>query len=565
MGWLGTLGRGLRRAIAWGGVVLLWGSLMAIAGCAKEPMSLTAVATAKPSPGKLVGAIAEVAPPTIVQRLNRELDRYQPQVDIIAPRPDELVTQTEVMVQLRVRDLPLFKDEGLAAGPHVTVMLDDRPVAEIFDENAPIALQDLTPGTHTLRAFAERPWHESFKNDGAFAQTTFHVFTKTRDRVPDPSQPLLTYNQPKGVVGTEPVLLDFYLTNAPLHLLARERDDDEIRDWKIRATINGDSFVLDDWQSIYLKGFRRGTNWVKLELIDDRGELIANAFNESVALVEYDPNQSSTIDRLMKGELPEAEAQAIIDPNYESLAPEPEPEPEPEPVQVIAPEPTPALEPMPEPVNEPVNEPEPAALPEPEPIAAPEEPTAEIGDSPTSEPSWEPAAANSAPIESPAAVEALDEPVTEPARASTEAVPSASSSESLDQAQDQPLTTDEPEPIASPEPAPAPEIAPPAAIESEPVTEPAPAASPEPAPVAEPEPELIERPIAPEPIAPQTAPVVEPAIAPAPQPAATDKPAKPLSGARKQFLKWLKQAQQNLPDDLNLPFDIKQVPLPSGD
>ena len=215
MRWLGALQTGLRRTIAWGIVVLVWGSMLTIAGCAKEPPPLATANSPKPSPGKVVGAIDEVAPPPIVQRLNRELDRYQPQVQIVAPRSDETLNQTQVSVQLRVQDLPLFKDEALGAGPHLKLLLDDRPVAEIFDASEPIALRDLAPGSHTLRAFAERPWHESFKNDGAYAQVTFHVFTKTHDRAPDPSKPLLTYNQPIGVVGTEPVLLDFYLTNAP--------------------------------------------------------------------------------------------------------------------------------------------------------------------------------------------------------------------------------------------------------------------------------------------------------------------------------------------------------------
>lgn len=577
MRWLGALGRGLGRRMAWGCVVLVWGCLLLpIGGCAKEPPPLATATPPKPNQGRVVGAIDEVAPPSIVQRLNRELDRYQPQVQIIAPRPDETLMQTQVAVQLRVQDLPLFKDEVLAAGPHLKLMLDDRPVTEIFDVTDPITISDLTPGTHTLRAFAERPWHESFKNDGAYAQVSFHVFAKTQTQVPDSGRPLLTYNQPIGTVGTEPVLLDFYLTNAPLHLLARERDDDEIVDWKVRVTVNGDSFLLDDWQSIYLKGFRRGKNWVKLELIDDRGELLENAFNESVALVEFDPKQSSTIDRLIKGDLPETEARALIDPNYEPPAPEPEPipEPPPEPVELIAPEP----EPVPAPTEaapevpaasapaaavesptEPETLPEPEPMVEPEPAIAPEpavetvaEPEADGDDAlvpaePSEAIDEASPAATSEPVEAPVATET---PITEPA------------SDQLEAAQDptpdlnsQP-TSDQPEPIASPEPAPA--------VESEPVAEPEavkeiePIASPEPAPA----------PVEPA-IAPVAAPIVEPEIEPAPQPSAVTEPTqpakKPLSGTRKQVLKWLKQAQQSLPDDLNLPFDIKQVPIPSGD
>lgn len=605
MRWLGALRTELRRAIAWGMVVLAWGSMLAIAGCTKEPPPLATANVSKPSPGKVVGAIDEVAPPAIVQRLNRELDRYQPQVQIVAPRADETLNQTQVSVQLRVQDLPLFKDEALGAGPHLKLLLDDRPVAEIFDASEPIALKDLAPGSHTLRAFAERPWHESFKNDGAYAQVTFHVLTKTRDRAVDPSKPLLTYNQPIGAVGTEPVLLDFYLTNAPLHLLARERDDDEIPDWKIRVTVNGDSFVLDEWQSVYLKGFKRGQNWVKLELIDDRGEPLENTFNESVALVTFDPNQLGAIDQLLKGNLSYDEARALIDPNY--VPPTPEPPVSPEATEIAPtqqPEPdataAPGIESAPEPAPAPIAPEESPEPPDSDPIAAPAdelEPASSLSidvaqpavapdalpevaepaappevaqpDVATEAPAAVTPAVSPEPVAPPEAVQPEAEPDVEPEMSDESAVeaiellPEPSAASPTEATAEEPAIEPAPEPI---EPAP---VATPEPAAIEPALEPiAPAASSEPQlqPIAEPEPAAIEP--APEPIAPEPVPVVEPAIEPVPQvtpPAAPAKPEKPLSATRKQFLKWLKKAQQNLPDDLNLPFDIKQVPIPSGD
>ena len=136
-----------------------------------------------------------------------------------------------------------------------------------------------------MRVFAARPWHESFKNAGAYAQTTFHIFTKTQHNNPDPTLPLLTYSRPKGTYGAEPILLDFYLTNAPLHLAATE---DNIADWRIRCTINEQSFVLDSWQSVYLKGFKPGKNWVKLEFIDGQGNTVENVFNSNIRTITYD-------------------------------------------------------------------------------------------------------------------------------------------------------------------------------------------------------------------------------------------------------------------------------------
>ena len=117
------------------------------------------------------------------------------------------------------------------------------------------------------------PGTKSFKNDGAYAQVTFHVFAKTQENSPDPKLPLLTYSRPQGAYGAEPILLDFYLTNAPLHLVAQENDKDDIADWRIRATVNGESFVIDRWQPLYLKGFKPGKNWVQLEFLDEKGQL----------------------------------------------------------------------------------------------------------------------------------------------------------------------------------------------------------------------------------------------------------------------------------------------------
>ena len=239
---------------------------------------------------------------------------------------------TTVSLEVQVRDLPIFKDPELQMGPHLHVILDNQPYRAVYDVERPIVFEDLSPGTHTLRVFASRPWHESFKNEGAYAQTTFHIFAKTDDNTPAPSLPLLTYSRPKGSYGAEPIVLDFYLTNAPLHLVAQENPEDEIADWRIRVTVNGQSFLLDSWQPAYLKGFERGKNWVQLEFLDEQGNKINNVFNNTVRLITYQPKGQDTLSKLMRGELSAEAARGIIDPNYKAkLAPVPSPTPTPTP------------------------------------------------------------------------------------------------------------------------------------------------------------------------------------------------------------------------------------------
>ena len=192
---------------------------------------------------QLSSKISEVAPPEVIQELRQTLEIYQPQVQILNPQPDEVLQSDKLKVRLQVKDLPIFKDAQYKLGSHLKVILDNQPGLEIYDLNQPLELSDLSPGTHTLRVFASRAWHESFKNEGAYAQTTFHIFTKSDDNNPDTSLPTLTYNSPQGSYGAEPILVDFYLTNAPLHILAKDNPDSAIADWRIRCTINGESFI----------------------------------------------------------------------------------------------------------------------------------------------------------------------------------------------------------------------------------------------------------------------------------------------------------------------------------
>src|SRR5919199_1054834 len=299
--------------------------------------------SAKP---QLLGQLSEVAPPPAIQKLSQTLEAYQPQVAIISPRADEILLDTTVSVQFQVQDLPIFKDPDLGLGPHLHVILDNQPYQAVYDLDKPIVFEDLPPGTHTLRVFASRPWHESFKNEGAYAQTTFHVFTKSTDNNPDPALPLLSYSRPTGSYGAEPIMLDFYLTNAPLHLVAQENPNDDIADWRIRATINGESFVLDRWQPIYLKGFKRGKNWVKLEFLDEQGNPVKNVFNNTVRLISYEPKGKDTLSKLVRGELSAETARGIVDPNYKA-APTPTPSPATTPIPSPSPTPYPTITPQP--------------------------------------------------------------------------------------------------------------------------------------------------------------------------------------------------------------------------
>ncbi|MCV3213933.1 hypothetical protein OGM63_10475 [Plectonema radiosum NIES-515] len=299
--------------LRWLIIVLL---VLSITSCGEKVVSQEVSAGHKEKPQQISRQFSEVSPPAAIQELRASLEVYQPQVTIVTPQADEVLQDDKVTVRLQVKDLPIFQDPKFNLGLHLNVIVDNEPYISVYDLNQPLVLPDLSPGTHTLRVFASRPWDESFKNAGAYAQTTFHIFTKTDDNNPDPALPLITYNRPQGIYGAEPILLDFYLTNAPLHLVASYNPNNQIADWRIRCTINDESFVLDRWQSIYLKGFKPGKNWVKLEFLDDQGNVVKNVFNSTIRLITYEPKGKDTLSKIVRGELSAEQVRSIVDPNY---------------------------------------------------------------------------------------------------------------------------------------------------------------------------------------------------------------------------------------------------------
>ncbi len=308
------------------GSFLVVGLTIGMTGCEKSMATTTPNSSTITIANPLAttdGPLAEVSTPASIARLAPSLEKFQPQVQILSPQPDQILTEDLVSVKLNVRDLPLFKNPELGLGNHLHVILDRQTYQGVFDLTQPLVFKNLAAGTHTLRVFASRPWHESFKNPGAYAQTTFHVLTKTAENNPDPQQPLLTYSRPTGTYGVEPIMLDYYLTNAPTHLAAKDSSG-QIPDWRIRATVNDQRFIIDRWIPIYLQGFKQGKNWVRLELIDDRGNPIPNVYNDTLNIFTYDPQAQDPLTKLIKGDNPEL-TRTVIAPNYTAAKPIPLP------------------------------------------------------------------------------------------------------------------------------------------------------------------------------------------------------------------------------------------------
>ncbi len=354
------------------------------------------------------GRLQEVAPPVAVQQLQAALAQRHPQVTIEAPPDGSTLPAGPVTIRVRARDWPLVDAGAIGLGPHLVVQVDDQPAIRLvapFDDqpasSLAFELPSLSPGSHRITAYAARPWGEAVKDPGAWSQIRVHRVAPNPLAIPQPGTPQLIAVSPGDLAASQPVLLDWLLLDAPLQGL-REND----ASWRLRVSVNGDSFLVDQNAPLWLRGWQPGSNSLLLELVDGRGEPLNPPFNSLVSEVVLDasgPKLAWQKGRLSDNELAQLlgtappEPPALPPTPVEPVAPVaeiltlPEPQPQPEPQPTLGPEPDlePGPEPLPEPelmagpatVVNPAGDPgdrpvvdqsaQPAQLPSTEPIAAP--------------------------------------------------------------------------------------------------------------------------------------------------------------------------------------------------
>ena len=409
--------RGLRRALV---ALVLSLVLLFTTACGQRPGAPNTAPGAGGSAQAPGGSLQEVAPPGAVQQLNARLNERAPRIEVLAPADNSVLPEGPWTLQIKAEDWPLADAGPLGLGPHVVVQLDDAPPIRLTSPEAlaAVPMPELRPGSHRVTVYAARPWGEAVKAPGATRQLRLHRVSRNAAALPAPGSAQLIAVSPDGQVPAEPVLLDWLLLDAPLQHL---RGDDA--QWRLRISVNGDSFLVDRQTPLWLKGFKRGSNAVQLELLDGRGDPLNPPFNSLVREVVIGggnrpawlkPSLSADELARLSGDTPPE--------------PEPQPEPELEPVPSPEPEPEPQSEPQPQPQPLPAaptaeaSAPEPPAAPAPgpEPLVAAEAPdTAEAAEAGDAEAPPSPAAA----IEEP---QADPQPLAVgPARLTSEPTPAA--------------------------------------------------------------------------------------------------------------------------------------------
>lgn len=244
------------------------------------------VATQAPS-----GRLQEAPPPAAVQQINAELADRHPRVTVTRPSPDTVLPPGPLTLELTLTDWPLVQTPELGLGPHLVVQIDADEPLRISDWNdgdpttgrLSLKLPPLTPGSHRLTLYAARPWGEAVKQPGASTQLVVHRVAADPLSLPPPRSPQLIPVSPAGLAQAEPVLIDWLLLDAPLQGL--RQDDGQ---WRLRISVNGDSFLVDQTVPLWLSGFHNGSNAVLLELLDGRGEPLNPPFSSAVREVVLD-------------------------------------------------------------------------------------------------------------------------------------------------------------------------------------------------------------------------------------------------------------------------------------
>jgi len=291
--------------------ITLSASLLAACGEAPKPGNTNTATNMAAAPTPVAQTLsATERPEKIIELMAKrgEQDTAKPVLKIIEPKAEATVNSSTVKVKLDISgDLKGYKP-GMNAethsGNHIHVILDNQPYEAFYNLDQEFELRNVSDGEHTIRVFPSRPWHESYKNEGAFQMVRFTVKNGGGDAskpattsdgskmsnanttatpegkemkestagAVDAKKPLLTYSRPKGEYkgdDADAIMIDFWLENAKLK--------NDGGDYRVRYTVDGGQpMFIDSWAPIWLKGWTDGKHTLKLELIDKDGNLVDN-------------------------------------------------------------------------------------------------------------------------------------------------------------------------------------------------------------------------------------------------------------------------------------------------
>src|SRR4051812_30222978 len=171
----------MRMPIRLASLSLLTALMLFAAACQSVDQNANTTATSSALPPGEQKLTQVPRPATIEQAMKDrgEQDQANPVLRILSPADNATINGSTIAVKLELSgDLKGYlphKDPATQKGNHIHVILDNQPYEAYYELGQPFELRNVTEGKHTLRVFPSRPWHESFKNDGAFQLVEFTV------------------------------------------------------------------------------------------------------------------------------------------------------------------------------------------------------------------------------------------------------------------------------------------------------------------------------------------------------------------------------------------------------
>lgn len=139
----------------------------------------TATTAVTPPPHQTLAVVPRPQSILDLMKQRGEQDQAKPALKIVTPAKDAVINGSTVALKLDLSgDLKGYmphKDPATGKGNHIHVIMDNQPYEAYYDLGQPFELRNVMAGKHTLRVFPSRPWHESYKNDGAFQMVSFTV------------------------------------------------------------------------------------------------------------------------------------------------------------------------------------------------------------------------------------------------------------------------------------------------------------------------------------------------------------------------------------------------------
>lgn len=197
-------------------------------------------------------------------------------LEMNAPTESASITEDSVSFSYNVKNFELGAQTenntmnlaNSGQGQHIHLIFNNEPYHAHYGTDFKMALED---GHYVALSFLSRSYHLSVKNPEAYVLRQFTVGGAEAEEI-DLTAPHMFYSRPKGEykgAETENLLLDFYLVNTELSETGN----------KVRATINGQEFMITEWLPYAIQGLPMGEVTIKLELLDSEGNLIEGPYN----------------------------------------------------------------------------------------------------------------------------------------------------------------------------------------------------------------------------------------------------------------------------------------------